>query len=292
MIGDVHAYLSEHLKQTEERWTYYTAPTEVLKEVTTVAISRDGAMAHMLDGKARQPKRQAGWRECMCGVICLYNAEQECVHTTYVGVGPQKDKPAFTYQLTAEVDRLKTELTALGVTPTYVGLADGATSNWTHLEAITERQVTDCFHVFERLGKVAACLKGGKGGQRRWLEARKTELIKQPDGAALVIEAVEELLTGDAIKSLARRSVVRENLTYLRNQSHRMNYHELRQNKLPIGSGPVEAGCKTLIKSRLGGSGMRWLIGGADDMLISRSQALTDNREGQYWDKIMRYGIN
>ncbi|MEO0731864.1 MAG: hypothetical protein AAFZ52_03445, partial [Bacteroidota bacterium] len=136
LIIDVHAFLSEHLKQTESRWHYYTAPPEVLKTVTTISISRDGAMAHMLDGKASQPKRQAGWRECMCGVVCLYNADQECVHTTYVGVGPQKDKPAFTYQLSAEVNRLKTELLRLDVHPTYVGVADGAVSNWTHLEQL------------------------------------------------------------------------------------------------------------------------------------------------------------
>ena len=71
-----------------------------------------------------------------------------------------------------------------------------------------------------------------------------------------------------------------------------MNYYQLRQDKLPIGSGPVEAGCKTLIKGRLGGSGMRWLITGADDMLISRSHVLSDGRFDQYWQKRMQYGTN
>lgn len=292
LVRDLHNHLSDHLKEVEERWSYQTAPVDVLKKVATVSISRDGAMAHMLDGKESSPKRVAGWRECMCGVICLYDDELECIHTTYVGVGPQKDKPAFTYQLTREVDKLKQELNAIAVQPTYVGVADGAVSNWTQLEAITDRQVTDYFHVSERLGKVATTLKGGKSHQQKWLKEQKGYLLDQPKGADLVIAAVEKLLGDDQIKSSDKRSVVQENLTYLRNQRPRMDYHRLRQDKLPIGSGPVEAGCKTLIKARLGGSGMRWLITGSDDMLISRSHVLSDGRFDQYWDKRMQYGAN
>ncbi|MFT5998989.1 MAG: hypothetical protein ACI81P_001445 [Neolewinella sp.] len=279
--------LSNHLKEVEERWSYQTAPVDVLKKVATVSISRDGAMADMLDGKEGSPNRVAGLRECMCGVICLYDDELECIHTTYVGVGPQKDKPAFTYQLTREVDNLKQELNAIAVQPTHVGVADGSVSNWTQLEAITDRQVTDYFHVSERLGKLATTLKGGKSDQQKWLKKQKGYLLDQPKGADLVIAAVEKLLSDDQIKSSDKRSVVQENLTYLRNQRPRMDYHRLRQDNLPIGSGPVEAGCKTLIKARLGGSGMRWLITGSDDMLISRSHVLSDGRFDQYWHKRM-----
>ena len=41
-----------------------------------------------------------------------------------------------------------------------------------------------------------------------------------------------------------------------------MNYFELRQKKLPIGSGAVEAACKNLIGARMKKSGMRWSIDG------------------------------
>lgn len=290
LFRQVHNDISQHLKKVENRWTYWTAPTEVLKSVTTVSISRDGAMAHMRDGKAEYPKYIPGWRECMCGVICLYNADQECVHTTYVGVGPQKDKPAFTFQLTEQVGKLKAELKSLGVNPTFVGVADGASTNWVQLERLTDRQVTDYFHVSERLSKVAATLKGGKAAQQAWLANQKEHLLEEEHGADTVIKTVAELLENDQIKSESKRAVVVENLTYFRNQRHRMDYYNLKQAKLPIGSGPVEAGCKTLIKTRLCGSGMRWLIPKADDMLISRSQILTPYQNDQYWKKRMRYG--
>jgi hypothetical protein len=292
LFRQIHNHISSHLKEVENRWTYCTAPPEILQSVATVMISRDGAMAHMRDGKAQSPKPVPGWRECMCGVIALYNAEQECIHTTYVGVGPQKDKPAFTYQLTEEVRKIKSELKSLKVEPTYVGVADGAATNWTHLEELTQRQVTDYFHVSERLAKVAEAVKGGRAVRQTWLRDQKDQLLEHDQGVDRVIESVADLLENDQITSIAKRTVVEENLTYLRNQKHRMNYYDLRKAKLPIGSGPVEAGCKTLIKSRLCGSGMRWLIPKADDMLISRSQILTGSRNDQYWAKRMRYGAD
>lgn len=290
LFRQVHHHISEHLKEVENRWTYWTAPFEVLQSVATVMISRDGAMAHMRDGKASSPKCVPGWRECMCGVICLYNSDQECVHTTYVGVGPQEDKPAFTFQLTERVKKIKAELKSARTNPTFIGVADGASTNWTHLESITDRQVTDYYHVSERLGKVAVTLKGGKAAQQAWLAEQKKHLLEEERGVDTLINAVTEILENDGIKSEGKREIVKDNLTYFQNQRHRMDYYNLKQSKLPIGSGPVEAGCKTLIKSRLCGSGMRWLITKADDMLISRSQTLTQYQNDQYWKKRMRYG--
>ena len=51
-------------------------------------------------------------------------------------------------------------------------------------------------------------------------------------------------------------------LTSFRNQRERMRYAAYRQAHLPIGSGVVEAACKTLVSSRLKRSGMRWGMAG------------------------------
>ena len=47
-------------------------------------------------------------------------------------------------------------------------------------------------------------------------------------------------------------------LRYFVRNKKRMNYAFFRQEGLPIGSGPVEAACKTIVKARLCCSGMRW----------------------------------
>jgi len=61
-----------------------------------------------------------------------------------------------------------------------------------------------------------------------------------------------------------------------------MNYFELQQKHLPIGSGVVEAACKNLIYARMKKSGMRWSINGGQTVLTLRSLILS-NRWEQFW---------
>ena len=47
-------------------------------------------------------------------------------------------------------------------------------------------------------------------------------------------------------------------LTYFRNNQHRMKYAEAKEKNYTIGSGVVEAACKSLVGQRLKRSGMSW----------------------------------
>jgi hypothetical protein len=57
-----------------------------------------------------------------------------------------------------------------------------------------------------------------------------------------------------------------------------------------IGSGVTEAACKTLVKQRLCGSGMRWKDQGAKVILSLRALVQSKGRWQQFWDKIDQYG--
>jgi hypothetical protein len=126
-----------------------------------------------------------------------------------------------------------------------------------------------------------------KAGRKDWVKDQKSELLEKPNGAELVVAEAKRV--AKTVKTAKRQKTASEQVTYLVNQQHRMNYQSMRKQGLPIGSGTVEAGCKTLIKQRLGGSGMRWLNCHSDDMLIIRLLKLTTGRWRQYWDKKMRY---
>jgi hypothetical protein len=60
-------------------------------------------------------------------------------------------------------------------------------------------------------------------------------------------------------------------LGYFREQRHRMGYAHLRAQNLPIGSGVLEAACKTLVTQRLKRSGMRWRGPGGQAILTWRA---------------------
>jgi hypothetical protein len=77
-------------------------------------------------------------------------------------------------------------------------------------------------------------------------------------------------------------------ITYFGNNiaQGRMNYAQHLKDNLPIGSGVIEAACKTLVKQRLCCSGMRWKTKGAKVVISLRALVQTQNRWQQFWDKI------
>ena len=80
-------------------------------------------------------------------------------------------------------------------------------------------------------------------------------------------------------------------LTYFVNHRYRMDYVTHLSKNLPIGSGVTEAACKTLVKQRLCGSGMRWKNQGAKIVLSLRALIQSKGRWQQFWDNMQKFGV-
>ncbi len=63
-------------------------------------------------------------------------------------------------------------------------------------------------------------------------------------------------------------------INYLESHAGRTDYGRFRQEGLSIGSGVVEAGCKTIVGRRLKQSGMFWSQTGAENILSLRCLVL------------------
>jgi len=81
-----------------------------------------------------------------------------------------------------------------------------------------------------------------------------------------VIRGLERLRT-----RYPRRQVSHKALAYFREHRHRMRYADLQARNVPIGSGVVEAACKTLVSQRLKRAGRRWRIEGGQAILPFRA---------------------
>jgi hypothetical protein len=72
-------------------------------------------------------------------------------------------------------------------------------------------------------------------------------------------------------------------INYLAKNKERMRYSDFRAQGLFVGSGVVEAGCKTVIGQRLKQSGMEWSLRGANAIIALRC-VMKSNRFEDYWE--------
>jgi hypothetical protein len=277
-----HSYLQEVTnwvgsiaQAKEEQWKYDNPKIE--KAIKSIVISLDGAYMLM---------RNDGYREAMVGNISLYDVEGERQHTIYLGEAPEHGKGTFLKRLEDEIKKVKQQYPKV----MYLGIADGAKNNWKFLEQHTERQLLDFYHVTEYLAQVSYAAYPRNNVKRElWLHEHCKQLKHEPKYVEKIITEMESL---SKKKSLTKK--IKDNLssalTYFKNHKHMMNYSEHITENLPIGSGVTEAACKTLVKQRLCGSGMRWKEKGAKTILSLRALVQSKGRWQQFWDKIQQYG--
>ena len=253
-------------------------------EAVTMAVSLDGVMAPMKDGQ-RQAKRTharatgkapsgpAGYKEVGCATVSYYDRHGERLCTHRMARMPQPHKVTLKSQLTAEVMGALIQRPDLRV----VKVADGAPDNWSYLGETLPFgvEVLDFYHATEQLGAAlgAAYGEGTRPYQERW-ETVRTVLRDDPQGVDKVIGALERLRT-----RYPRRQALHKALAYFREHRHRMRYADLQARNLPIGSGVVEAACKTLVSQRLKRAGMRWRTEGGQAILTLRALCQSERFE-------------
>ncbi|MGB9225730.1 hypothetical protein [Mycobacterium sp.] len=134
----------------------------------------------------------------------------------------------------------------------------------------------DIYHAREHLHELAATLAPLLGDQRDdWLTARRADL-DAGDIETLVAETTRLPLDDNTARDTTKA------LAYFKTNAHRMRYRYFRELGLFIGSGVVEAGCKSVIGQRLKLSGMRWNIPGATGILTLRCEQAS-NRYERIW---------
>ncbi len=255
-------------------------------ETSVVAVSLDGVMVPDKDaqrqakatreaakqqGLSKQLSGPAGYREVGCGTVSLYDADAQRLDTVRYGRAPEAKKKTLTTQLAAELAAI------LAVQPDLevVALADGAEENWRYFDQPVYEHATkivDHGHASQHLRAAMVAYYGEKSVEGRAEYERLRILLRdQPGGADDVIAEMSRLtrkMRGKLNKR--RRKLLNAELTYFKNQRNRLDYADYQARGLPIGSGLVEAACKTLATQRLKRSGMRWRDG-KQAMLTIRS---------------------
>lgn len=276
--------LSARWEAHRQEWEAHLRVFEdVPAEATTLVVSLDGVLAPLRNTAPDQaepqvgekhPQGPKGYQEVGCGTISLHDAEGERLQTVRYGRMPESKKATLCEELEAEAQAI------LAVQPhlRVVKLADGARDNWRFLntlnlgvpaDQIESWDIVDYYHACDHLKHALDTIWGEHTPKGRAEFARLKTLLKEADDG---IEQVIETLRYRARKATGHKcEVLRKELTYFRNQRHRMHYAAYLHENLPIASGVVEAACKTLVTQRLKQSGMRWTKPGGQAILTLRS---------------------
>lgn len=161
-----------------------------------------------------------------------------------------------------------------------VVMGDGANWIWNlaalHFPGALE--IVDLYHARQHLWQLAAQLyPNDTARQKRWIMMQQDKLDHGK------IERLVASLRSLCITSPELAEKVRIEADYFEKNAHRMRYPDFRRQHLFVGSGVIEAGCKTVIGSRLKRSGMFWTVRGANAILALRCCRLSGQFE-DYWE--------
>lgn len=139
-------------------------------------------------------------------------------------------------------------------------------------------QIVDLYHARQHLWELSAKLfPNDEQGRKRWM----ARCLKQLDRGK--IEAVVKTLRELRSLNSELAKIVHNEADYFTRNAARMRYPAFRAQGLFVGSGVIEAGCKTVIGARLKRSGMFWTVRGANAIIALRCCRLSRRFE-DYWE--------
>lgn len=140
-------------------------------------------------------------------------------------------------------------------------------------------QIVDLYHARQHLWDLARRLyPNDVVSQQAWMKVHQKRLLDKGKIQKLV-EAIRSIRSTNP--EVAEK--LRTEAAYFETNTERMRYPKFRRQHLFVGSGVIEAGCKTVIGSRLKKSGMFWTVRGANAIMALRCSHLNGRFE-DYWE--------
>jgi hypothetical protein len=232
--------------------------------IPVVAAETEGRTGRIEGQRART-------RECKLGVVFTQTAVdqdgwplREPDSTSYVGAIETADE--FGYRIYTEAWRRGWEWAT-----TKIVIGDGAVWIWNladqHFPGAV--QIVDLYHARQHLWDLAALLYAqDAASKKRWMTSMKDLL--DHGRTELLVEWLREIAAEHAGTQPGLAEEIVKQAYYFETNTLRMRYPEFREQGLFVGSGVIEAGCKSIAGVRLKQSGMFWTVRGANAILALR----------------------
>ncbi|MCL4181675.1 MAG: hypothetical protein KJ072_28545 [Verrucomicrobia bacterium] len=201
-------------------------------------VGRPGKQA---DGSARTREAKLGCVFTQVGLDKEGHPQRDPDSTTYIGA--IESSTLFGWRMYAEA-----VWRGLDQAKTVIALTDGQRYNHTIVQThfANAVHIVDLFHAYEHLTGIAQLLWGQEAkAPKAWRNS-----LEAGDIPRLVAQAGRQLPA-----STQSKKTLLKQLHYFEKNAAQMRYAEFRQKKFFVGSGVVEAGCRTVIGERLKQSG-------------------------------------
>jgi hypothetical protein len=286
--------VAETIGEDVQRWT--KRECDALLEQTPVPaekasipilyIELDGTGVPMIPRelkgrKGKQADGSAKTREVKLGCVFTQTTTDENGYpvrdpdsTTFVGAIEGTED--FGWRLYAEALRR-----GLLQAERVVVLGDGAEwiRNLAEMHFPQATLIIDLYHAREHVSDLCKLLWPHDQERMEQQRAQWWDFLDQDGVETLVAQALQCLPT---TASESQKKVRRE-INYLQKNKDRMRYASYRTQGLFVGSGVIEAACKSLIGQRLKQSGMKWSLRGANAIISLRCMMQSDRLE-DYWE--------
>jgi hypothetical protein len=247
-------------------------------QVPVVAAEAEGRAGRIAGQRART-------RECKIGCVFTQTTVdkegwpiRDPDSTTYVGAIEAAEKFGF---------RIYTEAWGRGWewATTKVAVGDGAVWIWNladqHFPGAI--QIVDLYHARQHLWNVAALLHSHNPAAKKLWVIPMQDLLDAGSIETLVASLRETAAAHAEAHPDLTEEVLKE-AEYFDTNANRMRYPEFRKKGLFVGSGVIEAGCKSVVGARLKQSGMFWTVRGANAIIALRCCRINGRFE-DYWER-------
>lgn len=290
--------LGEMLEDQDHLPTMRPAPTE-LEEASVFVASIDGANVLVREPgkKARIPAQCPGkkhdeqtrsccYKNAMVGAISFYKQVDEGVtdmETGEPGIIPERLFSIYNARMPepravkfkSDFERTVEEMEQfLPENTIKILLIDGARGLWNYVENNPRyegyRMLLDFFHSAEHLSALANALFGKDSEEaKRWFKKWRHKLKHEENSVEGLLRSTKRYRETTKVTKVQHKAIATQ-VTFFKRNKQRMHYADFVQAGFPIGSGPVEAACKTVIKARMCCAGMRWNIARGQNVLNLR----------------------
>ncbi len=275
----------EALGQRERQMVINDQRVVPLKSVAKLYVSVDGTGVPVIrretvGRRGKSPSGEAHTREAKLGCVFTQTGvdqegrpQRDEASTTYVGA--IEPAAAFGWRIYGEAVRRGLRRAAQVI---FIG--DGAPWVWgiaaEHFPGAIE--IVDLYHAREHLADLSKLVYGAASAKaKQWTTARLAQL-DEGDVESLLVNLRRRRPTAAQVQE-----AVRQTISYFENNRERMRYAQFRRQELFVGSGVIEAGCKTIVGQRLKQSGMRWSLRGANAIIALRCAQLSGRWE-EFWE--------